>query len=88
MISDLDAGLREEFQIDADVRGVVVLEVEPGSSNAGALRAGDVIQAIGFSSVRTIADARFALGRADGLGGVIARVDREGATTYRRLELR
>jgi serine protease Do len=88
MLSDLDAGLREEFQIDADARGVAVVSVEPGSGNERVLQPGDVIEAIGFLSVRTLADARFAFGRAEGQSGVIARVDRDGATTYRRLSLR
>ena len=47
-LAELDASLREEFQIEPDVRGLVVLGADVGGANEGVLRAGDVIEAMAF----------------------------------------
>ncbi|HVZ99950.1 MAG TPA: Do family serine endopeptidase [Caulobacterales bacterium] len=85
-LSELDAHLREEFQIEPRVRGLVVLAVDPGDEDTGALRAGDVIEQIAFQPVESIAAARAAAARAGpGKHPLIVRVNRDGAVTYRRL---
>ncbi|MBL8546815.1 MAG: trypsin-like peptidase domain-containing protein [Hyphomonadaceae bacterium] len=88
-LSELDASLREEFQIEPDVRGLVVLSVDVGAENEGVLRAGDVIEAIGREQTDTIAAARAIAGRAaDGEHAIVARINRDGGVTYRRLQAR
>jgi len=88
-LSELDASLREEFQIEPAVQGLVVLAVDVGAENEGVLRAGDVIEAIGPERTDTIAAARAIAGRAAiGEHAIVARINREGAVTYRRLQAR
>jgi serine protease Do len=85
-LSELDAGLREEYQVEPNVRGLLVLGADIGGANDGLLRPGDVIEAMAFQRVETIASARAIAGRAS-LGGraIVVRVNRGGAVTYRRL---
>jgi serine protease Do len=88
-LSELDASLREEFQIEPDVHGVVVLAVDVGAANEGVLRAGDVIEAIGPERTDTVAAARAIAGRAAiGEHAIVARINRDGGVTYRRLRAR
>lgn len=85
-LSELDASLREEFQIEPTVQGLVVLSIDVGAANESALRAGDVIEAIGPHPIATIGDARTAAGfAANGERAFVVRVNRNGAITYRRL---
>ncbi|MEJ0060658.1 MAG: hypothetical protein WDM79_14240 [Terricaulis sp.] len=85
-LSELDASLREEFQIEPDVAGLVVLTIDPGEDAENKLRPGDVIERIGFEPVDTIAAARAIAGRAAiGEHAVVVRVNREGRITYRSL---
>ncbi len=88
-LSELDASLREEFQIEPDVQGLVVLATDVGGENEGVLRPGDVVVAMGFEPVATVAAARAIAGRAAiGESAIVLRVNREGAITYRRLRAR
>ncbi len=88
-LSELDASLREEFQIEPDVQGLVVLAIDVGAENEGVLRPGDVIQAIGREPTDTIVAARAIAGRAAiGEHAIVARISRDGGVTYRRLQAR
>ena len=88
-LSELDASLREEFQIEPDVQGLVVLAVDVGGENEGVLRAGDVIEAMGATPRESMAAARAVAGRAAiGEHAIVVRINREGAVTYRRLRAR
>jgi serine protease Do len=88
-LSELDASLREEFQIEPDVQGLVVLAIDVGGENEGVLRAGDVIEAMGATPMESMAAARAVAGRAAiGEHAVVVRINREGAVTYRRLQAR
>jgi len=83
-LSELDAGLRERFQIEPNVRGLVVMHTDAG---AGVLRDGDVIEAIAFQPIDSITDARVVAERVASSGrAVVVRINREGQVTYRRLE--
>ncbi len=85
-LNELDAGLREEFQIDPNVRGLVVVGADIGGANDGVLRPGDVIEQIAFQRVDTLNTARAIAGRASiGEQPVVVRVNRGGGVTYRRL---
>jgi len=88
-LSELDASLREEFQIEPNVQGLVVLAIDVGAVNAGVLRPGDVIEAIGPEKTDTITAARAIAGRAAiGEHAIVARINRDGAVSYRRLQAR
>ena len=88
-LSEIDASLREEFQLEPDVQGLVVLSIDVGGENEGVLRAGDVIEAIGAQRTDSVAAARAIAGRAAiGEHAIVARINRDGAVTYRRLQAR
>jgi serine protease Do len=88
-LSELDASLREEFQIDPDVQGLVVLSVDIGGQNDGVVRPGDVIEAIGPTRVTSVADMRAVAGQAAiGEHAVVVRINRGGGVSYRRLRAR
>ncbi|MGD9967651.1 MAG: trypsin-like peptidase domain-containing protein [Hyphomonadaceae bacterium] len=85
-LSELDASLREEFQIDPEIEGLVVLAVDVGAANEGVVRPGDVIEAIGSQLTDSIVAARLVAGRAAvGEHAIVARINRNGGVTYRRL---
>lgn len=51
-LSNLTSDLRERFEVDEDAKGVLVVEVEPGSeADEKGLRPGDVIQSVGLDPV-------------------------------------
>jgi serine protease Do len=57
-VSDLTPGLRQQFGLPANVRGVVITEVDPNSASAEAgLQPGDVLQEINRHPVRTADEA-------------------------------
>ncbi|MCK7613505.1 Do family serine endopeptidase [Roseibium sediminicola] len=59
MLAELDDSLREQFSIEEDVTGVVVTEVEPGSSaEEKRVMAGDVIKEVAQEPVETPADVQ------------------------------
>jgi serine protease Do len=85
-LSELDAGLREEFQIEPNVRGLIVLSVAVGGANDGVVKAGDVIETMAYEPTATMTAARAVAGRAAvGEHPIIVRINRDGAITYRRL---
>jgi serine protease Do len=88
-LSELDASLREEFQIEPDVQGLVVLAVDVGGANEGVLRAGDVIEQMAFQNTDNMIAARAIAGEAAvGEHNVVVRINREGQRTFRRLRAR
>jgi serine protease Do len=88
-LNELDAGLREEYQIDPNIRGLVVVGADIGGANDGVLRPGDVVEAMAFQHVETLNAARAIAGRASiGEHSIVVRVNRGGAITYRRLQAR
>ncbi len=88
-LSELDASLREEFQIEPDVVGLVVLGADIGGANENVFRAGDVVEAMGFKPVDSIIIARAIAGEAaNGEHALVLRINREGAITFRRLRAR
>ncbi len=88
-LSELDASLREEFQIEPEVLGLVVLSADLGSANERMLRPGDVIEQMAFHDVESIVDARAMAERAAiGEHAIVLRINRDGRVSYRRLEPR
>jgi hypothetical protein len=85
-LSELDASLREEFQIEPSVRGLVVLSVAVGGANDGVVKVGDVIEAMAYEPTSTLTIARSVASRAAvGEHPIIVRINRDGQITYRRL---
>lgn len=74
-VQDVTPGLRERYEIPANVQGVVVVAVEPNTPAAGAgLEEGDVIISINNKPVETLAQAKtLAKGSEDVLGLRIVR---------------
>jgi serine protease Do len=88
-LSELDASLREEFQIDPDVEGLVVLAVDVGGANEGVLRVGDVIEQMAFQETGNMIAARAIAGEAAvGEHNIVVQINREGQRTFRRLRAR
>lgn len=88
-LSELDASLREEFQIEPGVRGLVVLSSGDDATEHPAFMPGDVIVEMGFTPVETITGARAVAGRAAvGEHAIVVKVNRDGQITYRRLAAR
>jgi serine protease Do len=88
-LSELDASLREEFQIEPDVEGLVVLSVDIDSANENVLRPGDVIEQIAFQNADSMITARAIAGEAAvGENAFVVRINREGQRSYRRLVAR
>jgi serine protease Do len=88
-LSELDAGLRSQFQIEPNVRGLVVLSVEPGGELERKFKPGDVVEQIGFVKTDTVDAAREVARRAVAGGRtLVLRINREGAITYRSLNTR
>jgi serine protease Do len=57
-VADLDSAARQQYDLPASVKGVVITEVDPSSPAAEAgLKAGDVIQEINRKPVRTAEEA-------------------------------
>jgi serine protease Do len=88
-LSELDASLREEFQIEPDVEGLVVLSVDIDSANENVLRPGDVIEQMAFQDTANMITARAIAGEAAvGENAFVIRINREGQRSYRRLVAR
>lgn len=88
-LSELDPSLREEFQIEPEVQGLVVLSVDVGGANENVLQPGDVIEQMAFQNTDTMIAARAIAGEAAvGEHDVVVRINREGGRTYRRMRAR
>jgi Do/DeqQ family serine protease len=58
-VQDLSAGLRQRYDVDEKVTGIVVLEVKPNSAAGGAgLEEGDIITSINTTKVNSLADTK------------------------------
>ena len=67
--------MRESLGLDADVEGVLVERVEPGSpAERQGLRVGDVIQSIDMQAIASTGDARQAVERLQETGNKVATV--------------
>jgi serine protease Do len=81
-VSDLDASLRAQFKIPANVKGAVVTQVEPDSpAYEAGLREGDVIQEIGRKPVKN-ADEAVKLSENHKDKSVLLRVWSNGVSRY------
>jgi len=81
-LSNITPDVARRLRLDADARGAVVVDVDPGSAAARAgIMEGDVITRVGRASVNSVADASRELARVPSGGTVILRVLRGGQDT-------
>ena len=81
-MADLNAATRRQFDIPSDVRGAVILSVDPDTTAAAAgLQPGDVIVEMNRRRV-TGADDALDAGRQSKEPRVLLRVWRDGGTRY------
>jgi len=88
--AEISPTLRRRFGLPADQQGVIVLSVAPDSPAHERLLAGDVVTAMSFTPIETLADAQSALERAMGEGGanLLLEIVREGQTSFRSIPKR
>ena len=81
-VDELTPDIAHQLGLPPNTKGVVVTDVDPGSSAADAgLRPGDVIQEINHKPVTSVRDYQQALRQA-GKGPVVLSVNRQGTTAY------
>jgi serine protease Do len=81
-LSNITPDVARRLRLDDDVRGAVVVDVDPGSPAARAgLMQGDVITRVGRAQVNSVADASRELGRIPSGGTAILRIMRNGQDT-------
>jgi len=81
-LSALTAQLREQYTIDGDVRGLVILSVTPGSlADQAGLFAGDVITGVGSTDISDQADLFSAIGSVNG-DSVALNINSHGQTNF------
>ena len=79
----LASGLARRYGIDEEPPAVVIVRVDPlGSGDRAGIRVGDQVVSVGGTTVRTEADFRAALGKADLATGVRLKIRRDGQDTY------
>jgi serine protease Do len=81
-LSNITPDVARRLRLDDDVKGAVVVDVEPQSPAARAgIMAGDVITRVGRAPVNNVTDASRELGRVPSGGTAILRVQRNGQDT-------
>jgi len=82
-LGNITPEVAQRLRLDRGIQGVVVTDVEPGSSAARAgLAPGDVITRVGRETVETAAEASRELGRIPSRGTAFLRVLRNGQETF------
>jgi len=78
-LSNITPDVARRLRLDDNVRGAVVVDVEPASPAARAgIMQGDVITRVGRATVGSVADASRELGRVASGGTAILRIRRNG----------
>jgi serine protease Do len=78
-LSNITPDVARRLRLDDNVRGAVVVDVDPGSPAARAgIMQGDVITRVGRAAVGSVADASRELGRVPSGGTAILRIVRNG----------
>jgi serine protease Do len=89
-LSELTPQARQRFQVPEDVRGALVVEVEPGSvAEQHGIRPGDVIATVGQTKVSSPSEAKAAIEAARAKGGesLLLRLLRGGSARFVALPL-
>jgi serine protease Do len=79
-VRNLTPDLRDQLGLPADVRGVVITEVDPNSPAAQTVQQGDVIESINRHAVNTVED--FNRWAAEAKGQTLLRINRQGNGGY------
>ena len=90
MLAELTSDMRRRFQIDPDVRGLVVTSVDAGADAANKVQPGDVVVEMAFEPVETIGEAQALAMRAERNKGraVLLYINRGGDMTFRSVKPR
>ena len=81
-VEPLTPEIARQLELDADIRGVVISDVDPSGAAASAgLKEGDVIQQINGKAVKSVEDVRAGLDAASGKPAVLL-ITREGTSTF------
>ncbi|MGE3249793.1 MAG: Do family serine endopeptidase [Hyphomonadaceae bacterium] len=88
-LTELSSDIRRRYDIDPDIRGLVVTAIDPTSDAHGKLRIGDVIVEMAFEPVGTVAQARALADRAQAAGRpLLVHVSRGEQMTFRSIATR
>jgi serine protease Do len=89
-LAELNRDIRRKYNIGADVRGLAVTDVDPGSDASGKVKPGDVIVEMAFQPVETMGEAQALASRAerDPNRAVLLYIDRAGDMTIRSVKPR
>lgn len=88
-LAELSPSLRRRFDIDPELRGLVVLGVDPRSDASGKIEVGDVIVEMSFEAVETLSQARALATRAEReRRPLLVYLSREGEMTFRSVRPR
>ena len=89
-LGELTRDTRRKYNIGADVRGLVVISVDPGSDANGKVKPGDVIVEMAFEPVETIGEVQALATRAqrNPTKAVLLYIDRAGDMTIRSVKPR
>jgi len=82
-VADLSPELARRFQLEQDRKGVVVVDVEPGSpADTGGLRPGDMIEEVNRQPVGSVKDFTAAVASAKGRETLLLLVRRGNTTSF------
>lgn len=82
-VADLSPELARRFQLEQDRKGVVVVDIEPGSpADTGGLRPGDIIEEVNRQPVSTVKDFTTAVASAKGRETLLLLVRRGNTTSF------
>src|SRR5262249_24285402 len=88
-VVDLTPEIAQHLKVPEEVTGVVVANVDEGSSAGEAgLQLGDVVQEVNHKPVRTVADFRSQLSAARETNPILLLVNRDGHTVYVAIDAR
>jgi serine protease Do len=89
-LAELSSDMRRRFQIDPDVKGLVVVSVDAGSDASGKVQPGDVVVEMAFEPVETVGEAQALAMRAERNQGraVLLYINRGGDMTFRSVKPR
>ncbi len=83
-LAELSPALRRRFDLDDELRGLVVLGIDPRADASEKLKVGDIIVEMSFEAVETLSQARAIAQRAErDRKPILIYVSREGEMTFR-----
>jgi serine protease Do len=81
-VQPLDQRMRAQLRLSADIKGVVVTRIEPGSEAAGALHSGDIVTAVNRDKVASRAEFDTLVNKLSAGDDLLLHVYRGGSWLY------